>query len=164
MDVTPITVPCATTSFFDRILTIDWYDGFTSGAVLREWSQTAYRFDLITWGPGQDMRVFALSRIDISAFNEVVQLWSQLELPTWPVWHIPWRKMSEDLSKWNRELDSILANAAEPEFALETDSMFQTISAIRAISDSAPAIPKRFGPDSFLDNFAEWHRYLGASA
>jgi hypothetical protein len=163
MEISSVSLPCPATSIFDRVLTIDWYDGITSGAVRRTLDAAAFRFDLITWGPGQDRRVFALSPITISAFESVIDLWSQLEQPKWPVWHVPWRLMSEDLPRWNRELDAILAGAAKPSFALEADALFETIFGIRSISDQAPELPSQFDGRSFLDNYQDWHRYLGES-
>jgi hypothetical protein len=164
MDLSCISVPSATTSVFDRILTIDWYDGFTSGAVYRAVDTLAFRFDLIVWGPGQNMRVFALSRIPTSGFEKVIQLWSQLELPQQPFWNIPWQQMVDDLSGWNHKLDAILADAGSPEVAIETDALFKTLIGARAITAFAPALPERFEAYRSLDNYEEWHRYLGAAS
>ncbi|MFZ0395377.1 MAG: hypothetical protein WCF17_20855 [Terracidiphilus sp.] len=164
MNLSLISTPCKTTLLFDRILTIDWYDGFTSGAVNCAAESSAFRFDLIAWGPGQSRRIFAFSRIETSAFENVVQLWSLLEPPQSPVWHIPWRLMQADLLNWNGKLDSILANAAKQEIAMETDNLFQTAFAARAISAEAPALPEDFGVCPPPDDYEAWHRFIGTRA
>jgi hypothetical protein len=161
-----IPLPSPTESFFDRILTMGWYDGITDGLVCGPSGIFVFRFDILAWGPGQDQRVFALSPITIAIFDEVVKLLGQLESPKWPRWDVGgWPADLVKLRRLNQDLDQILTNAEKPSLVMETESMFKTIYGVRLLSgDSMNLMPDQFDGQPHLDNYDYWHSYLGLSA
>ena len=169
MDVEAIlqsSLPSPTASFFDRIITLGWYDGITDGLVCDSSGSFAFRFDILAWGPGQDQRVFALSAISIQAFDEVVELLGQLKPAHWPRWDVGgWPSDLSELERLNNELNRILAHSAKPSLVIETESMFKTIYGVRPLTDtSLSLIPDQFDGYPHLDNYDYWHKYLGLSA
>jgi len=154
-------LPCPTLSVFTRIVTLGWYDGITSGLAESAINGSAYRFDLLAWGPYQERRIFALSALPDSAFDEAVRLLELLGTPVWPRWSPGWPSAQEDGKRLSRTLDEILEESERPKLAIETDSMFKAVFAARHL-DQVPAgmIPERFDAYPQSDTYDLWHRFL----
>jgi hypothetical protein len=160
-------LPAPTMQVFDRILTLGWYDGITSGLVCSPAAASAFRFDLLAWGPYQERRVFALSLIPVAVFEKAVRLLSRFEQPVWPRWDAVarWPSAPDEAAKLNRQLDGIIEADERPELVTETDSMFETMYAAKRVSGVAlDLLPSRFDAYPSLDNFDFWHQYLDLQA
>jgi hypothetical protein len=56
---------------FDRILATGFYDGPTDGFVMGPDDDSVLFFQLLDWDEGQDVRIFALSRIEDLGFSDL---------------------------------------------------------------------------------------------
>ena len=162
--VVPLPLPCKTIDIFGRIITLDWYDGITSGLAEFLSHGTAIRFDLLAWGPAQERRVFTLSRLNPSAFEQAIDLLKQRDVPSWPRWDLPWPKEQDESERLSRALDEILKRSVGPEYAIETDSMFETVFAAKNL-DQIPQglIPEHFAPYPLSDDYEFWHRFVAVT-
>lgn len=149
---------------FDKILCIGWYDGATSGLVLCSDPKEAFRFDLIAWDGAQKHRIFALSPLDATRFDEAVDLLRGNDSPTWPMWCpvFPPRVGSEAMYEL---LDAILKSAGAPKYIVGGDSLLETVYAIRQLSASESQMLPDELPDFFSGKFEHmdfkyWSRYL----
>jgi hypothetical protein len=157
-----IAFPAQTVELFSKILTLGWYDGITDGLVCVAQSSETCRFDLLAWGPGQDQRVFALSPIAISVFDDAVRSLRGFDAPIWPRWDVRWPSNKDEGKRLGANLDLILSNAGRPDFVIETNSMFETVFAAKRLSGpSVDLIPDHFEAYPLLDNYDCWHQYLG---
>jgi hypothetical protein len=157
--------PSRSLDLFDKILTLGWYDGITSDLACITAASEAFRFDLLAWGPRQDRRVFAISAISASQFDQAVRLLSEFGPPVWPSWHARWPSNEDEGALLGLELDRVLANADRPEFVIEAGSMFETVFAAKNLSGlSLKLLPDHFDGQPYLDNFDYWHQYLGLTA
>ncbi len=157
-------LPSPTESVFDRILTLGWYDGITSGLLCASARSSVFRFDILAWSPDQDQRIFALSPMSIAVFDEVVGILTSFELPKWPRWDCvgAWPRDMERAIQLSADLDQILAIAEKPTSVIETESMFETIFASRRLPESTIGlIPDHFEAYPHLDNYDYWRQYLG---
>lgn len=76
-----LSFPAPIESVFNPVISIGWFDGTTSGLALNALRALAFRFDLLDWGPGQEMRIFALSPLPIPEFEEAVKLFGTSQSP-----------------------------------------------------------------------------------
>jgi hypothetical protein len=158
-----ISFPSPIESCFDKVISIGWYDGTTSGVALASRHLSAFRFDLVDWGPGQDLRIFALSPFSVSDFEEVASLHSRLETPKWPVWYPRWPSEVAMQRCMGLELDAILQRASSPEYVLASESDFKTILAMEPLTlESRALLPPEFDvyPNGGFDH---WQKYLRLS-
>ena len=152
-------LPCPTLSVFERIVALGWYDGITSGLAQRTGS--AFRFDLLAWGPSQERRIFAISSLPASAFDEAVRSFESEDVPTWPKWFPRWPSEPEGLKQLTHALNEILELSERPKHAIETDSMFEVVfAALQLDQVPAGAIPERFEAYPQSDGYDLWHRFL----
>ena len=155
--------PSPIESSFDRAISIGWYDGTTSGVMRSSRHLVAFRFNLVDWGPGQDLRVFALSPISAGEFELVVSLYCQFEAPNWPIWYPGWPSSVPVQERMGRELDAIFVRAGAPEYVFASESNFKTILAVEKLTPSARAkLPSKFD-DQPSGGFDHWQKYLGLS-
>lgn len=158
--------PCPTGDLFHRIIEWDWYEGITGGAVCSDFLASAFRFDILAWGPFQERRIFAFSPIANSAFEEIVSLLARLGQPKWPRWDClrwPWEDtVAENIRE---DLERILSSAGRPAFVMETESMFEMVYSIkRPAGPALELLPVRFDGYPASDNYGYWHDYLGQGA
>lgn len=148
---------------FNNVISIGWYDGTVSGLALDSLHSLAFRFDLLDWGWGQEVRVFALSPLAVTDFEEAVKLYDKSETPNWPIWYPCWPSAPLEQESMGRELDAILARAARPEYAFASQSRFETILAAKLLTEPA----RGFLPTEFDDqpngDFDYWQKYLELS-
>ena len=155
--------PCPSPSVFDKLLMLDWYDGYTSGLAVRSSYPQSFRFELLSWDGQQDTRVFALSEFDLAEFENVVNLLNQSESVKWPIWCPAWPRDTQELTRLNSQLNEFLVRAKTPESAIATDSMFKTILAAKVLTPQARQ-EIRTSCDTCLpllsDNFDFWQSFL----
>jgi hypothetical protein len=158
------TFPAPVESIFDKVVSLGWYDGTTSGLAFHALRQFACRFDLLDWGPCQEMRVFALSRIAVSDFEQAVGLLSRSETPNWPIWYPRWPISTQEQERMNLELDPILLRAKDPEYVFATESRFERLLAGKQLTAQARAfLPVEFDDQPF-GHFDFWQKFLELSA
>jgi len=155
-----VSFPSLVECVFDKVISLSWYDGTTSGVALSSLHSMAFRFDLIDWGPGQELRVFAISALPVSAFELVVELFNRSEATKWPIWHPRWPNVAQEQEMMSAELNPILAQARSPEFVFATESSFKSIIAAKSLTEAARLmLPAEF--DGFpKGGFGYWQMYL----
>lgn len=155
-----IAFPTPIEMVFDNVISIGWYDGTTSGLAVHSSSLLAFRFDLLAWGPSQEVRVFVLSPIAIQGFEQVVKLFSRFEPPQSPIWYPGWPSETQRKSQLESELDSILKQANNAEFVFASQSRFETILAAKRLTQSSRTfVPHEF--DAYgAGNFDYWQGFL----
>jgi len=153
-------LPSPIESIFNRVISIGWYDGTTSGLALDSLRSLAFRFDLLDWGPSQELRIFALSPIAVPAFDLTVKLFSKSEAPKWPIWYPCWPSDLAEQEHMSSELDAILVQASSPEFAFASQGQFETILCAKRLTEPARALlPAKFD-DQPNGGFDFWQKFL----
>ena len=161
MILSELSFPIPSRLVFEETIARDWYDGITSGFAMSLRHGAAFRFDIVAWGPKQETRVFVFSPLDGPGLREIVGLLSRSEAPHWPVWFPKWGMSEPDSSSLRDEIDRILLKSRPPEFAVASDSMFETLFAAKPLDQRTRGwLPSQF--DGFLsrDNFDEWKEFL----
>jgi hypothetical protein len=159
--LTGVSFPASAESVFDKVVSLGWYDGTTSGAAMCSLAALAFRFDILAWGPFQETRVFAFSPLSLEDFEEIIRLFSNLEAPKWPCWFPRWPTGTPGEEALRTALDARLANAKFPEFVVACDSMFKTLlAAERLDAPSRQLIPLEFDGYPAADNFEYWREFL----
>jgi hypothetical protein len=157
-----ISFPSPIEKTFSKVISIGWYDGTTSGLALDSPCSQAFRFDLVDWGPGQELRVFSLSPIAVPDFEQTVKLYNKFETPIWPIWYPRWPSAPLEQERMGLELDSILARAETPGGVFASQSRFETILAAKRLTEPARAFMPVEG-DEFFGDFGYWQKYLELS-
>jgi len=161
MSLSNLSFPIPTRSFFDKVISLDWYDGTTSGVVTCSQFMSAFRFDILAWGPYQDTRIFAISPLAVEDFEQIVRLYGDIEVPVWPYWYPKWPTGSPGEELLRTGIDGHLANAKGPEFVVASDSMFETLLAAKRLdASSREQLPGEFDGIPFRDNFDYWKEFL----
>ena len=155
-----LTFPSPIKSVFDKVISIGWYDGTTSGVALDSRHSMAFRFDLLDFGPGQEVRVFALARLDLSAFNQIAELLSSFCKLSGQVAFVRWPSVLAEGQRLSLEMDAILAHSGKPEFAIATNSMFENLLAAKPLTEAArELLPAEFH-DLPIGDFNFWQTFL----
>jgi hypothetical protein len=161
MILSQLLFPIPSRLVFEETIACDWYDGITSGLAMSMRLDTAFRFDIIAWGPEQETRVFVFSPLDRQGFREAVGLLSSKEAPNWPIWFPKWSIWEPGSSPLKDEINRILSNSKPPEFAVASDSMFETLFASRPLDGRTRGLlPSQFDGFPSRDNFDEWREFL----
>jgi hypothetical protein len=71
---------------FDKVLSLGFYDGTTSGAAQCSHCAAAYRYELVAWDSGQDVKIYSIAALPIDSFETLVTLVSAGGEPNWPLW------------------------------------------------------------------------------
>jgi hypothetical protein len=151
-------------SCFDKVISIGWYDGTTSGVAIASQHSSAFRFDLVDWDSKQDLRMFALSPFAVSDFEEVVRLYSRSDTPKWPVWYPGWPPASPEQKRLGLDLDEILSRASAPEYVFASEDVFKTIHGAKRLTPTTRALlPTKFD-DQPNGGFDYWLNYLEISS
>jgi hypothetical protein len=145
---------------FTRVISIGWYDGTTSGLAFDSLRELAFRFDLLDWGPCQDLRIFALSPLSLPQFEQTVKLFSTSQAPKWPIWYPSWPSDPLELKRMGSERDAILSRASRPEFSFASQSRFETVlTAKRLTLPSRAFLPAEFDEHG-SGGFDYWQKFL----
>jgi hypothetical protein len=142
---------------FARVVSLGFYDGTTSGVAQCSQCSRSYRYELVAWDSGQDLRVFSLAILPQKSFNEVVKLLSGATGPTWPFWS-PALPSDPTVSA---ALDVELANAETPSCVVVARQMDMELLSGRNLTDDARTkLPAHKGyPDA--EGWGFWQTYLG---
>jgi hypothetical protein len=129
-----------------RMLALGYYDGPTEGVLYCGTNGPAYAFQILAWEQEmQDLRVFALAPFPLSAWSRLIEAYSLLETPRWPVW----------LPSWHEEMDQptevLLREAGPPQWVLATYDLLGEILVAKPVT-----------PD-VLAQVGDWRQFLGLS-
>jgi hypothetical protein len=154
--------PFPVASPFDRVLSLHWYDGTTSGLAHCGGCSTVFRYDIVDWDSDQERRIFLLSRLDPNEFEHLVSLFSSTETPKWPFWSPKWQFGSnEQREKSKAAVDALLSRADRAEYIIASDRDLSNVFAVKRLSD--PARSKLNAPVDGLpmtNDFDYWRHYL----
>ncbi len=139
---------------FARILGLAYYDGVTSGVAESATSSACYRLmmldELPDWDEGNDIRIFSLALLPAGSLDRIVEVCPDREHARWPVWVPSWRFDSESAQQSaEREVQSVLDNAAPPHMVIATDAGLRTIMASRQVTEED------------LAKVSDWLAFLG---
>lgn len=110
-----------------QVLAFGYYDGPTEG-VLQCGNGQSYRFDLLAWEPEtQDLRIFCLSSLPSSGWEQLTALCAAHESPRWPVWVVGWH---EGL---HQPIQDILRQAGPVQWVVATEDLQGEILRAKAI-------------------------------
>ena len=160
--LTDLVFPCESKALFDRVLLLDWYDGYTSGLASNSLLSQIFRFSLLVWDSQQGRRVFVLYPIAPSDLEEVLSFMKKAEAAAWPAWNPARPRNKQSDEELNLQLTSILARINSPEYLIACDNIFETILAARDLTPRGKLmLPTNREELSLSDDFDYWHGYLG---
>lgn len=141
---------------FGRIVSLGFYDGTTSGVARCSHCSKSYRYELIAWDSGQDLRVYSLSALPQGSFDALVGLLSSSTSPRWPLWSPVLQ--SDPAAKG--AIDAELAKAEPPSCAIASLQLDKEILATKELTALARSrLPTGKGyPD--VKDWEFWRRYL----
>jgi len=142
---------------FAKIISLGFYDGTTFGVAQCSQCSRSYRYELVAWDSGQDLRVFSLATLPQQSFSEVVKLLSRAGSPTWPFWSAA--LASEPTV--SDQLDAELAKAESPSCVVAGRQIDKELLLGRNLTDDARTrLPTDKGyPDA--EGWVFWKTYLG---
>jgi hypothetical protein len=147
---------------FERVLSLGWYDGTTSGLALCAQYPAVFKYDILDWDSDQEHRIFALSPIDREKFDQLVDLFSSKEEPKWPFWHPRWQISPTEKALLKAQVDQRLAQAKSPEYVIASDRRLETVFAAKRLSGSAmDRLPLAFDGLPVSNSFDYWREYVG---
>jgi hypothetical protein len=157
-----LSFPFPTQLVFDKVVSLDWYDGTSAGAAMCSQPSLAFRFDLIALGPCQEQRIFAFSPLAVEDFKQLVELLSKTEAPEWPMWFPKWPPELSAKESLGREIDACIANAKSPKYVVASDSSSKSILAAKRLDGPAQELLKpNLEASPFFDNFDYWKDFVG---
>jgi hypothetical protein len=156
-DFSGLSFPLPTSSVFDRVVSVGWYDGTTSGLAVRTATSEAFAFELIEWGPAQRPRIFALFPLADLGFEAVVAL---LESST-----------ASEKKSLRVQLEEHSISVESPEYVFASEDYFKTIITSKRLDmHGRNLLPNTFRDFNFFGvaddaygSFAFWAKYLELS-
>src|SRR5919204_827193 len=101
-----------------KVLALGYYDGPTEGALQCAPEGPVYQFEMLAWDEStQDLRVFGLAPLPLTAWEQLTSLYAHHETPHWPVWVPSWYE------GMNRQVDAILKQAGPVEWVVATQDL-----------------------------------------
>jgi hypothetical protein len=152
--------PIRTRDVFDKLIAHDWYDGIASGITTSR-LLGSFRFDLITWGPGQVQRIFVFSRMADPNFNRIVELLSLQEAPDWAIWLAKWPPWFAGKDESQDEVNRLWSSADSPEYVVAAGSTFEEILAAKLLDqERRKLLPSEFDGQPVSNDFEAWRSFL----
>lgn len=120
---------------FGRIVALGHYDGPTSGVAECRDCPEAYRFEMLAWDAGQDLRVYSLAPLPPDSATELIRAIGAPNPPHWPVWVPTWRFASREREQGaQREVDRVLNRADPARFVIASADLATAILAARHLT------------------------------
>jgi hypothetical protein len=127
-----------------HVLALGYYDGPTEGLMRCGAEGPTFVFRILAWeADTQDLRIFSLAPLPAAAWAQLVEAYSLLEKPRWPVWVPSWYE------EMKQPVETALRQASPPESVIATDDLLGEILAAKAVT------PKN------LTEVADWGSFLG---
>ncbi|MDQ3706597.1 MAG: hypothetical protein M3437_15530 [Chloroflexota bacterium] len=146
---------------FERLIALEYYDGPTRGVIQCRDCEQAYiftmldiddegKYDRASWNEGREIRVFGLSDLPASSFEELMRVCSRYVAPTWPVWLPLFQTThtSEILNAVKSEMQHVLDTTVVVS-VVATHDLLADVVAARNISEDDPA------------GMPDWFSFLG---
>jgi len=120
---------------FSRIIAFDYYDGPTSGVIQCKQCLDAYKFEMLAWDEGQDVRVFSLALLPSHTFTRLMKALAPLGSPSWPVWVPVWEYQTDSLREAvEQEVQYLLNEADSPQYVIAAQDLLNTLLRFKEIS------------------------------
>jgi hypothetical protein len=150
----------ARNSPFGRIISLGFYDGTTSGVAQCSHCLKSYRYELVAWDSGQDIRVYSIASLPSESFDALVKLLSATQSAVWPFWSPVFPPDSASASTLSTAIDSELAKADLPALVIASRRLDIEILASKDLTNSARIkLPKgRNYPN--MHDWDFWRAYL----
>jgi hypothetical protein len=105
------------TTAFDRIVVLDWYDGALSGLAICQLCKQAFRFNVLASDRDERERIYAFWSLPVSILAPLDELIAALGPPRWPLWVPVWSFTTEQVQTHVEErLDQAFRDAQGPEW------------------------------------------------
>jgi hypothetical protein len=146
-----------------RLISLDYYDGTTSGLIRLDEAATDYRYDLVAWDSNQDIRVFCLSSLAPFAFDKAVEVISILGKPSWPCWYPLWKFTSQqEREATERRLNAIVGDQSGPyAVAVLCADLCGEITRAMTLSGESYQMAEEFRHTRAKQPFEKWLIYFG---
>jgi hypothetical protein len=123
---------------FGKIVSLGYYDGTTSGVAQCSHCLRSYRYELVAWDSGLDIRVYSLADLAKESFEAIIRLLSDIKSPTWPFWSpfltaVSVRRRKKIFTAINNEL----AKADPPALAIASYQLDREILGGKSLTDIA---------------------------
>jgi hypothetical protein len=138
---------------FGKFLSLGYYDGTTSGVSECSNCSSLFRYKLVAWDSGQDMRIYSIASLPPSSFESIVKLLTAVEEPRWPFWRPKLSPLTgSEMSSLGAAIDAELSNAKLPTHVVAAEHLDKRILAGRELSATGLGmLPKDHYP-----GFADW--------
>ena len=137
-------------------IAFDYYDGLTEGVSLSLKDNEPYYFKLLAWDKGQDQRLFFLSEVKKSDFNDIFDTLSKgQEMPKSSTWLAQWKFSNSDDEKMiTKKLENFWSN--KPSFIALGDSVYDnSLELFEIRKNLAKKVSKALKSKS-VDDLSHW--------
>ena len=142
---------------FSKIISMSFYDGTTSGIAQCSRCLRSYKYDLVAWDSGQDLRVYSLAVLPARSFDVLVKALSATTSPTWPVWFAPVPSDREAQTA----IDNELARAAQPSCVVVSSHLEKQLLVGRVLTSAALASLRSGKQFPGAAEWEFWQTYVG---
>jgi len=151
----------AVRSPFGKIISLGFYDGTTSGVAQCSRCSRSYRYELVAWDSGQDLRIYSLASLPQRSFDALVRLLSGATSPTWPIWmpELP-SDPAREVTELSRAIDAELAEANPPDRVVASRHIDKEILASRNLTEAARVKLPTGGEYPNMLGWDYWCEYL----
>jgi len=148
-------------SSFLKVISFGYYDGPTSGIAQCAKCSAAYKYDMLDWDEGQDVRIFSFAPLPSGIFSEIVKVCTKLEKPRWPLWVPRWDFPSTSLkTDVESRISRLFDSARRPTFVLASKDITKKILASKKLEE----IDQEFVQDYFSSgekkDVRDWFAFL----
>ncbi len=157
----PLLVNFPMDSPFGRFLSLSYYDGATSGVSECSKCSSLFRYELVAWDSGQNMRIYSIASLPLASFQAIVKLLTAFEEPVWPFWFPQLSSLTgSEKSSLSAAIDGELSTAKLPTHVVAAERLNKGILAARELSATALGmLPKDHDFPSLAD-WDFWRTYL----
>lgn len=145
------------------VIALDYYDGATEGVALSVKECGSCYFKLIAWGKGQDKRLYSVSRIDTSKYDQLLALLVRgQKLPSVPVWLPEWKfRDKRDEQEANNLVDSFQVDICSSKLLVFGKDISDGSIMIIKINDQVMSEVNKILKFGKPDNLSNWLPMLG---
>lgn len=137
---------------FQKVIALDYHDGPTAGLLQCKECSRAYRFNMVSWDDGQNVRIFTLALLPEGSFAQLESAYAQHQAPIWPLWVPRWEFPSDDAKHTlESRTEEVLGRAGPPQLVLASEDLSNRILLGKAITSQTIATVR------------DWFAFLGLS-
>jgi len=147
---------------FGRFLSLGYYDGSISGVAQCSQCLSWFRYDVVAWDAGQDVRVFSIARLPLDSLEAIVNALSTVDPPRWPIWAPKLSSLTpSETSSLSVAIREELSKSARPTHVLAAYHIDKEILGAKELTDDALHRPLRTTFYPTEADWAFWRKYLG---